>query len=1832
MPSTVIKVYLSSTWLDLKDEREAVERAINRLPEVKFIGMEYFGSRGENTKEASLEDIEPCDLYIGLLGPRYGSGIVEAEYERAQELGKPCLWYVMDEKALAKSQFETDDPDRLKAFLKLISDNHLRSTFSDPGDLAARVVTDMHTWLQGHFATGLRTVTEGVESLPYDYSARIENFLNEYLGTEQQPVAFGGRGEELDMLTDWLNDEEQTPYMLLAAPAGKGKSALLVHWSKLMHADINFAIVFMPVSIRFRTNLSGVFFASLAARLAKLYGEEIKESSSQTVETWRGLIAHFLRRPLPDGRKLLVIIDGIDEAADWQAGADLFPNNPPKQVKILISARYVAEDTDATQWLDDLGWNRNRLATVLGLKNLSSSGLQSVMDSMGFPVAHLSRNVDILKELFRLTEGDPLVIQLYLNDLWQNREQATNLTPEDLKEIEPGLEGYFKRWWKEQKSLWKEQKKDPLKIKAVRGMLDLLAFAIGPLKKEEIIQLVEEDWELNSTILIEEALEPLARFVIGDGNKQGYVFSHSRLGYYFFEQTTVLEKERWEARYLNWGKWILDNLYLGDLKPKDVPVYLIQYFGAHLSRGNEPLEERMKLVHRAWSEAWESLEGTKAGFLNDVARAKLYARQLNGQFFKEQKPLLYLGQEITCMLAEASIRSLAANIPNELPALLLQTGKWTSVQILAHVRQLPDDNSKVSVLKSIFNDLNESWREEGLAAAFAIQDESARAKILAELASCLNQQELGKVLAAASAIQDGSARAMAFAGLIPYLDQQDKVLATKAALEAALAIQGDSSRATALALMAPDLYLDRQGMAKALEVVSGFGFESEVEHVLRFLAPHLNQEGLEKALEIALLIEGPSRASILTRLSEHLNPPGKFWVAREALKALSDGFTGKVKSIAELKELVAHLDPQGITEALKFVLSINDEKSKATAFRNLAPHLDQDGLVQVMAATVAIKDESCRVTALTSLIPYLDEDPKTQAIHSAVETFFTIPDEFSKVLALEDLTLYLDQDSRAKATTETLNAVLSISNQSYRASALKSLIPLLDRKDHTQVIKAAFDFHGPEQVSVLRKLVPHLDQYEVVEVMKVALETPYINLRTDALRGFAPHLNHEAMALSIETLSFIEEDDQANIIRGLAPHLDQQELSQVLAKSLAIQNDSYRTEALTCLARYLDQDKANAVEAALNAASTIHDESSRANLLKNLAQFLDHPDNIEAARAALKAASAIQNDQYSSSKSDALKNLAPFLYQIGMNIEFALAFQDDFHRPKALISLAPNLDKQDLEKALEVILGIHHEPFRANYLVDLAPNLSQAGINQVLEAVLAFHSEYAKARAIGGMARYLDIQANTQMLEVALSMEEEINRALALLGLIPFLLQQDKVEAIKAALDAALLIQVESYKTSLLTDLIPYLDKKDKIKVIKEALEAVSSMHSSQREPSKADLLTNLIRHLDRQDMDKVLQATLSIQDSSNRADVLIFLAPHLDQEGKEKASKAALEAVLDIDDGFYKTSALHNLVPYLDQQSIELALDCAIGIQDEYSKADALKSLAPRLDKMGLERALEGTLTIQYGYHKGHAIKGLAPYLDQQCMERALIAAYAIQDGSYKIEAIIGLAPYLDRQIIEQVLASFLTIQEESLKEKAFTGLAPYLDRFGLSQLLRDAIVFQSEGSKAEVLTGLAPYLDQHGIAQALEAALGMQDQPDGSSKAKLLTRLAPFLDHQGVTQALEAALAIHDELSRAKALIGLAPYLDQKSLTKALAAGMAFQFKSYRADVLKAVFLRIQEIKDFVFYEELIPALGHPNDVRGTILNRISYALPMVYKLGGKVVMKDLLNGIIKVCQWWP
>lgn len=544
-------------------------------------------------------------------------------------------------------------------------------------------------------------LVEGLHLLPYGYDFRIQNFLTEYLGTPEQPEPFGGRKEELKALDNWLDGNIQR--LLLAAPAGRGKSALLVRWlDRLINRD-DLALVFVPVSIRFRTNLASTFFASLAARLAYLHGEDASTNMETSTDAWHGLVNTYLSKQLSDGRKLLVVLDGLDEAGDWEATADLIPTELPNNVRVVVSARLLSGDVDAKPWLSRLGWEHTSKASVHNLLPLDLPGVADVLVHMGFPLDTLGHRVDIVAELYRLSEGDPLLVNLYVEDLWSRGEQASRLQIEDLQTIKPGYEGYFTRWWNDQKRLW--GKESPLHEKNVRLIFNLLCGAMGRLTKDDLMALDTEN-ELNAYV-IENAFDELNRFVIGIPKERqekdiGYVLTHPKLHEYFWDKLTGEERAELESRFVSWGERIMHALLAKKLEPIDVPHYLLQYYSAHLERNDTPAEKFLFFVdYPYWQQAWFAFEGGYGGYLQDIERLWKYSEKVTVSMINRNEiSMLYpwLLFQIKCSLEFNSLSRYNLSLEPIIIGTAVQYNLLTPEDLLYIIKRMPQQNV-VEILK-----------------------------------------------------------------------------------------------------------------------------------------------------------------------------------------------------------------------------------------------------------------------------------------------------------------------------------------------------------------------------------------------------------------------------------------------------------------------------------------------------------------------------------------------------------------------------------------------------------------------------------------------------------------------------------------------------------------------------------------------------------------------------------------------------------------------------------------------------------------------------------------------------------------------------------------------------------------------------------------------------------------------------------------------------------------------------------------------------------------------------------------------------------------------------
>jgi Domain of unknown function (DUF4062) len=140
------QVFVSSTFLDLQEERHEVMQALLELNCIPA-GMELFPAASDDQWTLIKNVIDDCDYYLVIIGGRYGTigpagmSYTEMEYRYALEQGKPIIAFVYpDPGMLPANQTEPmpEGREKLERFRTLVQQKMVRF-WKSPSDLGSVV-------------------------------------------------------------------------------------------------------------------------------------------------------------------------------------------------------------------------------------------------------------------------------------------------------------------------------------------------------------------------------------------------------------------------------------------------------------------------------------------------------------------------------------------------------------------------------------------------------------------------------------------------------------------------------------------------------------------------------------------------------------------------------------------------------------------------------------------------------------------------------------------------------------------------------------------------------------------------------------------------------------------------------------------------------------------------------------------------------------------------------------------------------------------------------------------------------------------------------------------------------------------------------------------------------------------------------------------------------------------------------------------------------------------------------------------------------------------------------------------------------------------------------------------------------------------------------------------------------------------------------------------------------------------------------------------------------------------------------------------------------------
>ncbi|MEK1890377.1 MAG: ATP-binding protein [Phyllobacterium sp.] len=670
----------------------------------------------------------------------------------------------------------------------------------------------------------------GLAEFPSGYSARIARLIADYLGDSRIRRPFGGRSEQLAMLNSWLEEPVSPSKMLLSGQAGRGKTALLIHW--LEQVSDEWSKIFLPISIRYDTNSARIVYESLAVNLSKLVGTPLLVASVDPAEYYKEKCYEYLAILETGDRKILLVLDGLDEAVGWEFDPALLSLSQESNIKVVVSARWLAGEEDGAQWLYRLGWAGRGAAQSIVLDVLSLSDIEGVLATTSTTP---EKSSDVAKELKRVSQGDPLLLGYLIEDM------ETNKGTIDLDSSSPGFASYFAAWLDRQRPAWLQNSANTDAL--IGPIMGVLSCALGPIGNKDLSEIVESVFG-EAPAITKQTLIPLARFVIGSGTT-GYSLSHPKLSEYFqtdfFQDGSIIE--RIKSAYIEYGRREISRLNDRSLSPRDVSTYLLKHLSGHFQLQNSGHIGLMELVSDGWRLAWEQTEDADLGFARDVAVAMNIIVPTPINTAMEPK----LSDVFRCALCLSSITSLGRQLPIQITIQAAKAGIISLRKVCEYAR---------------------------------LQGPAAFPRVIAALASRIPDDILGSLLeeAVLYARLDSlpSSRVTSLAILSILVDGTK----ARSLLDEALLIveteQNDNQYADCVAAIAPFLpsrhahQLIKQALERTKTLTSFVNHDLMKVEALKAIAPHISRDLVMDAVQIEKEMSLYHRLSALSAISQSL--------------------------------------------------------------------------------------------------------------------------------------------------------------------------------------------------------------------------------------------------------------------------------------------------------------------------------------------------------------------------------------------------------------------------------------------------------------------------------------------------------------------------------------------------------------------------------------------------------------------------------------------------------------------------------------------------------------------------------------------------------------------------------------------------------------------------------------------------------------------------------------------------------------------------------------------------------------------------------------------------
>jgi Domain of unknown function (DUF4062) len=184
------QIFISSTFADLVQERQAVSRAILDMGHIPA-GMEMFPAADVEQLTYIKKVIDECDYYVLVTGGRYGSlddegvSYTEREYEYATNSGKTVLAFLhrnIDSIPHGNTDKNDEKHAKLKAFIDRVSNGRLVQYWDNAGTLESKAIISLNKAFSENPQTGWVRANQIADSSAMADIVKYRNQVDELTG------------------------------------------------------------------------------------------------------------------------------------------------------------------------------------------------------------------------------------------------------------------------------------------------------------------------------------------------------------------------------------------------------------------------------------------------------------------------------------------------------------------------------------------------------------------------------------------------------------------------------------------------------------------------------------------------------------------------------------------------------------------------------------------------------------------------------------------------------------------------------------------------------------------------------------------------------------------------------------------------------------------------------------------------------------------------------------------------------------------------------------------------------------------------------------------------------------------------------------------------------------------------------------------------------------------------------------------------------------------------------------------------------------------------------------------------------------------------------------------------------------------------------------------------------------------------------------------------------------------------------------------------------------------------------------------------------------------